>query len=327
MARFRRRSCILLVVTAAVHPFPIIDGHGAMRRWIARWRDQMAAPGWATCAWPDLSGLLHLLHAQLPDSEWAALRRWLRSTEIAAVMQEDPLTLAAWDRPRGLPMDPVLQDLMVGHRSQRPRLAASTPLGRELHAAIHAGPSAQLMRERLRFFTQMIANLVTEQPGATVLSLGAGHLRSHELLGPGERPAHWLALEPDARAAPRLRSLPGVHGAVAGHARLNRSSGSFDMICIPSLVDVLPAPQAARLTRRAFRLLKPGGRLVFGAADRLLPDAAYRDVFMDWPQRPVGPATLRQLLDAAPAAELAGARLIRRGRGLGAFGVIQRRAG
>jgi hypothetical protein len=287
----------------------------------------MAAPGWATRAWPDLCGLLHLLHAQLPDSEWAALRRWLRSTEIAALVQEDPMTLAAWDRPRSLPMDPVLQDLMVGHASQRPRLAASTPLGRDLHAAIHAGPSAQLMRERLRAFTQMIAEVVAAQPNATVLSLGAGHLRSHELLGPGHRPAHWLALEPDSRATPRLRSLPGVQGAVSGHARLCRSSGPFDLICIPSLVDVLPPPQAARLTRRAFALLKPGGRLVFGAADRLLPDAAYRDVFMDWPQRPMGAAALRKLLDAAPAAELAGARLIRRGRGVGTFGVIQRRAG
>lgn len=307
--------------------FPLADGQPALQRRIARWRDWVGTPGWAPVVWPELTGTLRLLRAQLPEAEWAQLRRWLRGTEMAALALEDPLTLGAWDRVRALPMDPVLQDLMFGHASQKPQLARATRLGRDVHAAVYAGATPAAARERLRAFRAAILQAINTHPGAEILSLGAGHLRVFETLPATARPARWVAVEPDARAVPTLQAHPGVEVVRGGISRFiarPASLGRFDLICIPSLYDTLDAPGAARLTRAAFAALKPGGRLVFASFSRELPDSAYLDVFMDWRMQWRAPQALDAVLGAVPDRDLVQKRIYGRGRGLGSFGMLQK---
>jgi SAM-dependent methyltransferase len=316
-------------MTAKLLHFPVADGREALERSIARWRDWVGAPGWAHFVWPELVGTLRLLRAQLPPTEWLAVRRWLRGTEIAALALEDPLTLGAWDRQRHLPADPVLFDLMFGHASQKPVLARATRLGREVHAAVYAAATPAAARERLRGFRAAIQQATCANPQAAVLSIGAGHLRVAESLTQATRPARWVALEPDARALPTLATHAGVEAVMGGFSRFvsrPASLGRFDLICIPTMYDALDDVGATRLTRAAFAALKPGGKLVFASFSRELPDAAYLDAFMDWRTQWRGPGALDAVLGAVSDRDVAQKRVYGRGRALGSFAMLQKPA-
>ena len=302
-------------MSCPVIPFPIADGFVALERRISRWRAEIGAPGWVDTVWPDLLGTLRLLRAQVSDPEWTALRGALRGSEIAALALEDPLTRWSWERPRGLPACAGMLDMAYGHSSQRTRIAAATALGRDVHGAVYVAPSLLAVRERLGVFRRMVAKTVANVADASVLSIGAGHLRAAEQLG-GKSPSRWVALEADPLAIPELARHAGVeptHTSLAQFMARPRRLGSFDLVCCAGLYDRLDAPTARRLTAAGFAALRPGGRLVVANFAAEQADAGYLDVFMDW-----RPGWRNEADMAALSANLPGAAPIRHFRQDGA---------
>jgi len=269
----------------ALVPFPILDGFAALKRRMDRWRSEIGAPGWTGVIWPEMLGTLRLLRAQLPQAEWTALRGFLRSSELATVALEDPMTRWSWERPRGQRADAELTDMVYGHASQRRRIAEATPLGQDVHQAVYNLPSLVALRERLTTFRRLFATTTARNPQAAFLSIGAGHLRSAERVAEGRRPARWVALEGDGHALPTLDSQPGVDPVLTTlHAFMNRPHqyGSFDIVSCGALLDLFDTPMAARLTAAGYAALRPGGRLVLANSARAIEDRGYLDVFMDW---------------------------------------------
>jgi len=272
-------------MSGALIPFPILDGFAALERRMDRWRAEIGAPGWTGVVWPEMLGTLRLLRAQLPESEWIALRAFLRVSELASVALEDPMTRWSWDRPRGERADAELTDMAYGHASQRHRIAAATPIGQEVHQAVVSLPSLVALRERLAAFRRLFATTTARNPDAAFLSIGAGHLRSAERVAGGRRPARWVALERDSHALPTLNSQAGVEPVLTSlRAFMNRPGqyGSFDMVTCGALLDLFDTPMASRLTVAGYAALRPGGRLVLANSARAIEDRGYLDVFMDW---------------------------------------------
>jgi len=139
----------------ALVPFPILDGFAALKRRMDRWRSEIGAPDWTGVIWPEMLGTSRLLRAQLPQAEWTALRGFLRSSELATVALEDPMTRWSWERPRGQRADAELTDMVYGHASQRRRIAEATPLGQDVHQAVYNLPSLVALRERLTTFRRL----------------------------------------------------------------------------------------------------------------------------------------------------------------------------
>lgn len=272
-------------MSCAFVAFPIRDGYNPLERRLDRWRGEIGRSDWITQMWPEVIGTLRLLHAQLPAGEWAWLRTRLRSSELASVVLQDPMTRWSWEQPRGRRADAALIDMVYGHASQRPRIAEATPVGRRVHEAVYALPSVSAMRTRYGAFRRLIDQAVMRSDETQVLSIGAGHLRSAERLPPGARPARWVAVEPDRLAIPVLAGHSGVEASnttIGSFIRRPRQHGSFDLVTCGGLTDLMDDAEAMRLALAGYAALRPGGRVILASTARPLADRAYLDLFMDW---------------------------------------------
>jgi len=316
-------------MSSALVAFPIRDGYAALERRMDRWHAEIGTPGWTKAIWPEVIGTLRLLQAQLPEAEWAALRGWLRSSELATVALEDPMTRWSWERPRGRRADAELIDMVYGHASQRPRIAAATKLGREMHQAVFHLPSLVAMRERVATFRRLIDRSVARMGETHVLSVGAGHLRSAEDWRAGERPTRWVALEPDKLAIPVLAGQEGVEAVqatIGSFTRRPRQHGRFDLVTCGGLTDLMPDAAAARLAVAGYAALRPGGRVVLASRARPLDDRPYLDIFMDWRPGWRDEARIEQTLAGEPGLQGARWRHVRSRSGMLVFTEITKTA-
>ena len=296
-------------MSSALLAFPVIDGYAALRRRMERWQDESSESRAMARIWPEIIGTLHLLQARLPSAEWAALRGQLRGSELASLVLEDPMTRWSWERPRGQRADAGLIDMVYGHASQAPRIAAASRLGRQMHRAVFALPSLAAMRARVAGFRRLIEQSLARQGETQVLSIGAGHLRSAEGWEPNQLPTRWVATEQDRLAIPVLAGQEGIeaeHLSIGGFIRRPARLGRFDLVTCGGVTDLMNERDAARLVAAGYAALRPGGRVVFASTARPLPDRAYLDVFMDWHPGWRDEAAVDRLLAATPS--LGGAR-------------------
>ena len=178
----------------------------------------------------------------------------------------------------------------AGGQSAAADLAATTPLGRAINAITNVTPVTVALRERRALLGQWVDAAAAAQPGATVFSIAAGHLREADdsaALAAGSI-GRWVALDQDAKSCAEIACRLGgrveiVPRSIAAILKGDYFLGDVDLAYAAGLYDYLPLPLAARLTRRVTAMLRPGGRFYFANYASGIWDAGYMESAMDWP--------------------------------------------
>jgi SAM-dependent methyltransferase len=235
---------------------------------------------------------LHGLRRSLSAGEWRTVKSDWMQHPLARIVHQDPLTSWSYRKPRGYPGDATLLDFVDGEAGVAADIAAATELGRAIHACTSRSMFAVGLRERRRIVADFVDRVARKTTGRiSVLSLAAGHLREADCSQAwiDGRVARWVALDHDPDNLARLRDrfagsvVEVCDGTPGGLVEDCYQLGSFDLISAVGLYDHLDPAFARRLTGAAFRMLKPGGTLLFSNVARGIETDGYMETFMGWP--------------------------------------------
>jgi hypothetical protein len=203
-------------------------------------------------------------------------------------LREDPFIQRTYAKPRGYAGDAVMLDLIYGETRVPPE---TTALGRALYAVNVEADACRSVRERRAILTAAIDAAAARAPGgARILSLACGHLReaqSSTAVRDGAIAAfHAVDQDPLSIALLHREHAPlGVTPEVGSVRDVLRGTVRHEGLTLAyaaGLYDYLPAPVAARLTRRLFEMLAPGGRLLVANFCPELVDVGVMEGVMDW---------------------------------------------
>jgi SAM-dependent methyltransferase len=215
-----------------------------------------------------------------------------REHPLAALMQECPLTKHSFTRPRGYPGDAGLLDLIYRHDSAQAQVEGSTEAGRTVFGFTAEVSACEAVRQRRKCLAQKIDQVARERPGAEMLAVACGHLREAELsrelkLGHVGR---FVATDQDPASLDVVETYAGSVSSAIETRKLSvrdfitakHGLSGFDLVYAAGLYDYLDDRLAARLTRKLFSLLKPGGRLLVANFLNGIWELPYMEAYMDW---------------------------------------------
>jgi SAM-dependent methyltransferase len=235
---------------------------------------------------------LHGLRRSLGADAWRAVKCDWMQHPLARIVHQDPLTSWSYRKPRGYAGDATMIDLVDGEACVAADIAAATELGRAIHACTSRSTIAVGLRERRRIVADFVDRVARKTTGRiSVLSLAAGHLRETDCSQAwiDDRVARWVALDHDPDNLARLRdrfagtAIEVCDGMPGGLVEDRPQLGQFDLISAVGLYDHLDPAFARRLTAATFRMLKPGGTLLFSSVARGIETDGYMETFMGWP--------------------------------------------
>ena len=235
---------------------------------------------------------LHGMRRNLGAGAWRAVKSDWMQHPLARIVHQDPLTSWSYRKPRGYPGDERLLDFIDGEACVAADIAAATELGRAIHACTSRSRLAVGLRERRRVVADFVDRLARKAADRiSVLSLAAGHLREADCSQalPDGRVTRWVALDhdPDNLALLRDRFAGSVveicNCTPCGLIEDDYQLGQFDLISAAGLYDHLDAAFARQLTEAVFRMLKPGGTLLFSTIACGIETDGYMETFMGWP--------------------------------------------
>jgi extracellular factor (EF) 3-hydroxypalmitic acid methyl ester biosynthesis protein len=214
-----------------------------------------------------------------------------RAHPLRALVQQDPYTRRATDKPRGYAGDAVMLDLVYG--GQPP--PDTSAIGRRVFACTtRSGMGLSVLYRRV-LLRSLIDDVVASVDGGRILSVASGHCR--ELGGSGVQSpvfrGEFVALDQDGQSCALVAAEQAAHRVQVLHQGVRdllskspqgggEAMGRFDLIYSAGLYDYLPEPMARRLTQRLLDLLAPGGRLLIA---NFMPGGSgrgYMELFMDW---------------------------------------------
>ena len=262
-------------------------------------------PGWAPVALGSLIRLCATLRQNTRD--WMRVRHLLRShPTMRRLMREDPTVFHAWRSTA------VRLDLLMGHPAAAPLLADASRAGQDLFAVTRVLPWANALRHRHALLARMVDAVAADVPDASILTLGAGHLREAAEVTRLSRIGRWVVLEEEVEQRRALRdSLPpglplqALRCSLRGFAKRSYRQGCFDLICIPRPPLFWTPSATAELVGAAFRVLKPSGRLLLCAAGAPVPEAAWMDTYLERTPRWTTPREMEALLAMVPPEDCA----------------------
>lgn len=231
-----------------------------------------------------------LQHLKLTRSgpEWKRIVGQCRRHPLFALLQEDPFTRRAFEKPRGYAGDAPLMDYIYGPEDGRPTPAA-TPVGRAVFEYMTRGPACQGVRSRRAIVAACIDRMAEERPRPHVLSIAAGHLPEAGLSVAirRQRLGRLLALDSDELSLAEVQARYGSFGVETTTASFrsllaNSESGRFDLVYSTGLFDYVAPRTGRRLVSAMHRMLRPGGSLLIANFLPGVRDIGYMEAIMDW---------------------------------------------
>jgi SAM-dependent methyltransferase len=185
-------------------------------------------------------------------------------------------------KPFGYPGDfALLDDLYRGTISERAELVQW-----DRYLQGQAAPRA--VRNRLPYFAARVDEADRRSASAEVLVLGCGpgrDIASYLESRPASR-VRFLAVDRDPRALTHAATLCRGRAGAIEFAKIDVlgyvPSKAFDLIWAAGLFDYFSDRLFARLLRKYFACLRPGGELVIGNFSTANPSRAYMELVGDW---------------------------------------------
>lgn len=244
-------------------------------------------PGWAPAALIRLVRLCGELKHSLEPAAWQHARAEMLGHPLHRLMREDPLVQVAQDMAGRPGLLPLLQDLVLRHETARERVGQASRAGRDLFEATTTLGHFAALRGQTALLARVIDAVLERQPGAEILSLGAGHLREAGMLTQPGKLGRWVAQETDSGVIATMRKglpaglpLRGLRCNLSYFARKPYLRGCFDLILLPDLPGCGAGRWLRDLVDSAFAALKPGGLLLLGSAGAAPPEAAWMEAFL-----------------------------------------------
>ncbi len=279
---------------------------------------------------------LRSLHAGSSAETWDSACSLLRAHPFYALVLQDPLTRHAVTKPRGYPGDPGLLDFVYRLGAAPRLLREATPEGRDVNAVTSELSLPVAARERCRILARAVD--ATAQRcrgrGAEILALAGGHLREASLAhAPAEGGVlRWVSLDQDplsadeaARSHAHLPCIVPICAAVGPLMTRPLLHGRFDLVYAATLFNYLDQPTARSLMTAMLMALKPGGQAIIACPDSSLADAPYFDAVQDWQLDMRDEASMQDLLDSLPPADVASKRVMRGTNGDLLYALVTRR--
>ncbi len=265
----------------------------AASRAIARLElDEILADARAGMVEQALARLVANLAAVRSDSApetWARVTAAARAHPMRGFMHLDPFTLRCYSRLRGQAADAAALDFVL-----RPREIAA-PIAdpaAALHQCMIRGQAARALRFRRDGLARAIDEAAArcDRP-ARVFAAACGHLRECDVATAfgAKRIGQLVAFDTDPDNCEQVRrdytNLPIVTylGSVRELVRGEHLFGDMDLVYCAGLMESLPHPAAAGLTRALFSMLRPRGMLVVTQFLEGLTEAALLETYLDWP--------------------------------------------
>lgn len=289
-------------------------------------------PGWAPAALARLIQFCGALHEGSDPEKWTALRHGLRQHPVRRLVMEDPLARLVLEHPRDPASLPALRDLLLGLGEGPRMLEQASRAGRDLFAVSSQFGLPAGLRGQAAFLASVVEGVLERQPGAEILTLGAGHLREAALVRQRGTIGRWVAQAAQQDVLTRMRDglppgLPvrGLRCSLAGFVRRPYMRGCFDLITLPLLPDALDAGGLRDLADAAFAALKPGGMLLLGSPAGPAPEAAWMETFLHWRPAWRTPQDLLAAFAVLPPAQVAACRAFGSPEGRLVYAVAERR--
>lgn len=220
------------------------------------------------------------------DSHWrSACKAFIESHNLFHILQQDPYTRRAKEKPRGYAGDAVMLDYLY---FQEPP-PETTSLGREIFSCTVVSPGGEAVRWRAKHLAERIDSLSASGAEGSCLSVACGHLREVEYSESIRRKkATIIALDQDPQSlaiVTRDYSHLNVEPVLATVRDVIKGKCSFNGLRLAyaaGLYDYLPKTVALALTARLFTMLEPGGSVVVPNFLERNPVRGYMESFMDW---------------------------------------------
>jgi hypothetical protein len=228
---------------------------------------------------------------QMLREDWTQFAGYAREQHhLRHVVYQDPMTMRAFEKPRGYAGDAVMMDYLYGiHDSHRVEAQAS-PLGREIFRCVQRFPASQAVRYRREHIAQLIDTMAAGGSKPSVLAIAAGHLREAEICEAlvSGRAGRFVALDADATSLREVEAnyarlnVETVHGSVRHVLARKLNLGTFDFVYAAGLYDYLADNVAQALAARMFEMVRPGGWMLIPNFAPQVRDRGYLETFMNW---------------------------------------------
>jgi hypothetical protein len=212
----------------------------------------------------------------------------VRQHAVFGLLQEDPYTRRAYEKPRGYAGDAVMLDYV--YRSDQAETISTSATGKLIFRETTSGPTGLSVLFRRDLLAAHINWALMHRRGARILSVASGHCREVERTRISEfvGECELVALDQDSESCDvverdygHLGVLPvakSLKHLLAGEVAL----GTFDLIYSAGLFDYLGDRVATALAAKLVALIRPGGRLVIGNYIPNFYGRGYLEAVMDW---------------------------------------------
>lgn len=215
------------------------------------------------------------------------IRGYCTAHPVAEILWESPITKRCFSKPKGYAGDATLIDYIYKKDSHNENISDTA---QKIHETICQATSCDSVRERAKFFGHQISQISYQKNRKiSAISIASGHLRELDHVENFEDKVNlFIGLDQDADSnveARRSYPYPGltvldesIKYVLAGKL----PAESFDLVYSAGLFDYLEEKIAARMTRRMFDLVAPGGTMIIPNFAKGIIERGYMETFMDW---------------------------------------------
>jgi extracellular factor (EF) 3-hydroxypalmitic acid methyl ester biosynthesis protein len=215
------------------------------------------------------------------------IRDYCTSHPIAEILWQSPITKRCFSKPKGYAGDATLIDYIY---LKDENIEFANEIAEILHKSICNSTSCDSVRERAKYFGNLITQISeSKNRKISAISIASGHLRELDHVSHFEdKVYHFIGLDQDAESNTEARrSYPfkgltvldeSIKYVLAGKLEAE----SYDLVYSAGLFDYLDEKVAARMTKRMFELVVPGGTMVIPNFAKGIIERGYMETFMDW---------------------------------------------